>query len=112
MWVGAAAAAVAGSGHQRRSVASCCPPTVPIRLAPRGFEVGEEGLGGDPDDGLEVVVVVLIHQEAVEDGEARALYWGGEMALHGRIAHCIQGPNMDIWDASQRTYETRISFKE
>ena len=33
-----------------------------------------------PDDGLEVVVVILIHQEAVEDGEARALYWGGEMA--------------------------------
>ena len=67
MWVGAAAAAAAaGSGHQRRS-------------APRGFEVGEEGLGGDPDDGLEVVVV-FVHQEAVEDGEARALYWGGEMA--------------------------------
>ena len=99
MWVGAAAAAAAaGSGHQRRS-------------APRGFEVGEEGLGGDPDDGLEVVVV-FVHQEAVEDGEARALYWGGEMALHGRIAHHIQGPNMDIWGVSRRTDETQISFKD
>ena len=53
--------------------------TVPIGLAapPRGFKVGKEGLGRDPDDGLEVLVVIITHQKAVQDGEARPLLGGG-----------------------------------
>ena len=44
MWVGAAAA-VAGSGHQRRSVASCCPPHCPHQTRPPGVQGRRGGAG-------------------------------------------------------------------
>ena len=45
--------------------------SVGVRVA--GLEVGQQGLGGDPDDGSQVVVVILADQEVVEEGEAGTL---------------------------------------